>query len=427
MKSTKEFIIKLFEERRTKAQQNIINIVAFIVTLMCHRKMGSLFDRIISEENLYTSACMVKQKGCMGKGVDGIHSKDAINYFQNNKEKLSGQLQQNKYHPLPIKRIAIEKPSGGIRLIGIPSISDKIIQKAMVSVLYPLIDSEFSDFSYGFREGKSLVLAIEQAKKFINDGYEDIIQIDIHKFFDTLNHDRLMSELYKITKDKQILSVIRKYLNSDVVYKGKILQCPKGKGIVQGGNLSPLLANVYLNALDKELSRRGIRFVRYVDDITIFCNSPKSAEAIMKAMIDFIEKKLLLRVNQTKSCITKPLECNLLGFTFYKEQGQYISCIPEKSIIRMQNKLCRGIKEANSYEEAIKSIHDEITGWTSHYHHADRFISGRRMSRIDRLTLETLYKKFSGGCNIKDFKAKVEQEKLNLSLQKLNHKLSDNK
>ncbi len=369
--------------------------------------MNHLFDLLIESTNLYQSARIVKYKAAKAIGIDGINSNDAERYLESHIEELIQSLKDETFRPQPIRQIAIDKPNGGKRLIGIPTVQDKIIQLAIVQVLSPIYEKKFSTYSYGFREKRNIHQAIIQAMQFMNDGYIWVAALDLSKYFDTIHHDRLMSVLFQDIKDRKLLRLIRQFLQSDVVYRNSKVQKELNRGAIQGGNLSPLLANIYLDKLDRELSRRGIRFIRYADDITLFLRDKKSAEKICQNISKFIEDKLLLKVNQKKTMIATPSGINLLGFQFYIDKQEYKSCIPDKSIQRMKEKILNKIDKTETLDRAVKQVNEEITGWTSHYIHADRPLSQRQAKDIDRMILERLYKRFKTNTDIGQFKEQL--------------------
>lgn len=386
--------------------------------------MNNLYAEIINKDNLMLSAKCVKQKGCTAVGVDNIPCNTADIYLQEHIKEVTGLLQKGKYRPKPIKRVAIEKYGGGIRYIGIPTVLDKIIQLSITNRLSIIYEEIFHPYSFGFRKDRNILNAVTQAKEHLNNGYIHIIQIDLKSFFDTINHDKMMSELYKKIKDKQLLHLIRLYLQSEIIYQGKSMG-RSTKGLIQGGNLSPLLANVYLNPLDWELSRQGLRFVRYADDITIFCNSKQSAAAIKEKICKFIKRKMLLEVNTDKTVVTTPTECNLLGFQFYKEQEEYKTCIPKKAIEKLKSRIRENICKAKNLGTAKQMINEEITGWYEHYKKADRFLSNREIKSIDTRIIESFYKSFGKKQNIKAFKKELWNDDKILFIKKT-RELSDN-
>ena len=381
--------------------------------------MGNLFSQIISAENLISSAKHIKQNNCKATGIDNIPNKDALNYLLENMTDIVNALEGDKYIPAPIKRSKILKPNGGIRYIGIPAIADKVIQQTILQILSPIYEEIFSPYSFGFRPNRNIHQAISQVKSYFNDDYIYVIEIDLYNFFDMINHDRLMSELYKNIKDRQLLRLIRIYLRSDIIYHDKVVLRDYNRGTMQGGNLSPLLANIYLHQLDMELSRRGLRFIRYADDISIFCNSLSSAQMIKENICRYIENRLLLEVNQTKTNVLLATECKILGFSFYKEQNQYKSYVPNKSVSKLKEKIHSKICEADTFIEAKVKVQQELTGWYNFYGKADRFISMRTMKKLDKTISEWLYKRFSFNQNIQTFKEQLRQDKYKLSITDL--------
>ena len=406
---------------------NIESIYAFSITLnIIPQVMENLFTKIIAKNNLIISAKHIKQNSCKATGIDDISNKDALNYLLESMTDIVYALEGDKYIPAPIKRSKILKSNGDVRYISIPTVLDKIIQQAILQVLSPIYEEMFSPYSFGFRPNRNIHQAIAQVKEHFMDGYIYVIEIDLSNFFDTINHDRLMSELYKTIKDKQVLRLIRLYLRSDIIYHGKTVPRDYNKGTIQGGNLSPLLANIYLHQLDMELSRRGLRFIRYADDVTILCNSLSSAQMIKENVCKYIENKLLLKVNQAKTGVLLATDCKILGFKFYKEQNQYKSYVPNKSVLKLKEKIHSKICEADTFIEAKLKVQQELTGWYNFYGKADRFISMRTMRKLDRTILEWMYKRFSVNQNFLTFKEHLRQDRYKLSITEL-LKMSDSK
>lgn len=369
----------------------------------------SLFTKAINRKSLMKSACIIQRKQVTGRGIDGISCKEAVTYTQKHLKENLKALKNGTYNPLPAKRTEIPKPDGRIRIIGIPSVMDKVIQQSIKTVLEPLYEELFSDTSYGFRPNRNIHDAVAKAKEYLDNGYIHVIQIDISSFFDNINHDRMMSVLYKKIKDRDMLKLIRKYLQSGIIGKdGKYIKAVKGA--VQGGNLSPLLANIYLDILDKELERQNIRFTRYADDVTLYCKSKEEVLNVLDMTERFIKVKLGMDINRNKTEIGMPEECVMLGFGFFKENGKYKSYIPEKTIRKLAKKICTNIDNSTEYGEAIRKTSNEIKGWYSNYRNADKFISVKSAKSLDRMILEKLYKKYGKGCNIKMFKEKLDKE-----------------
>ncbi|VFI11957.1 reverse transcriptase/maturase, group FT II introns [Streptococcus pneumoniae] len=273
--------------------------------------MSKLLDKILSRENMLEAYNQVKSnKG--SAGIDGMTIEEMDNYLRQNWRLTKELIKQRKYKPQPVLKVEIPKPDGGIRQLGIPTVMDRMIQQAIVQVMSPICEPHFSDTSYGFRPNRSCEKAIMKLLEYLNDGYEWIVDIDLEKFFDTVPQDRLMSLVHNIIEDGDTESLIRKYLHSGVIINGQRYKTLVGTP--QGGNLSPLLSNIMLNELDKELEKRGLRFVRYADDCVITVGSEAASKRVMYSVSRFIEKRLGLKVNMTKTKITRPRELKYLGF-----------------------------------------------------------------------------------------------------------------
>lgn len=279
------------------------------------RKKKTL-DRILSRNNLNEAFRQVKRnKGA--EGIDGMSVEEAKAYLQEHKEEILEAIRQRKYQPQPVRRVEIPKPTGGVRLLGIPTVIDRIIQQAIAQVITPIFDKHFHDSSYGFRPNRNAHMAIAQGLNDMNDGFRWVVDIDLEKFFDTVNHDRLMNLVSRKITDGDVISLIRKYLVSGIIVNGKFEESTIGTP--QGGNLSPLLSNILLNELDQELEKRGLHFVRYADDCIILVKSEFAARRVMRSVTRYIEETLGLAVNTTKSKIVKPSDptFKFLGFGFY--------------------------------------------------------------------------------------------------------------
>ncbi len=278
-------------------------------------KHSALLEIVLSNKNLNVAYERVKaNKGA--PGVDGVTVDMLSNYLCENKEKLIDEINTRTYKPSPVKRVEIPKPDGGVRKLGIPTTFDRLIQQAIMQVLSPIYEKQFNDNSFGFRPKRSAKDAIELCKQNIDEGYKYVVDIDLEKFFDKVNHDRLMTTINNTIKDSDLLSLIRKYLVSGVMVNGVVIS--NDEGTPQGGPLSPLLSNIVLNELDNELTKRGHKFVRYADDVLIFVKTERSANRVMERITDFIERKLRLKVNQTKSRVVPYTKIKYLGFGFYQ-------------------------------------------------------------------------------------------------------------
>lgn len=326
-----------------------------------------LLEKILEKENLNKAYKHVKaNKGA--PGVDGVTVDKAFDFISQNKEKLLHQMRKRTYKPQPVRRVQIPKENGKMRNLGIPTVFDRIIQQAMVQVLSPIFEEQFSETSYGFRPGKCCENAVVKALEYLNDGYEWIVDIDLERFFDTVDQDRLINIIMRTIKDGDVVSLIRKYLSAGIMDKG--ITRATEKGTPQGGNLSPLLSNIMLNELDKELKARGVRFVRYADDCIILVKSEKAANRVLESITKFIEKKLGLKVNAEKSKVTRPTKTKYLGFSFWKDtKGKWKPKPHLKSYQKAKRKLkqltCR--RRSISLDERIKQINYVVRGWVNYF------------------------------------------------------------
>lgn len=270
-------------------------------------------EQVLDKENLkHALQRVLKNKGA--PGIDNMIVESLPAYLTSNWPKIREQLRNGSYEPKAVKRVEIPKPGGGVRQLGIPCVLDRFIQQALQQVLQREWDPTFSPQSYGFRPGKSQHQAVEQAQKYVSSGLNIVVDIDLEKFFDRVNHDVLMSRIAKRVNDKRILKLIRAYLNAGIMENGLI--SPSTEGVPQGGPLSPLLSNLMLDELDKELETRNLAFVRYADDCNIYVSSPRAGERVMQGITKFLAKKLRLKVNEAKSAVGKPQARKFLGFSF---------------------------------------------------------------------------------------------------------------
>ena len=326
-----------------------------------------LLEEILNPENLNKAYKRVYQnKGA--SGVDGVTVEEIAEYIKDNKKVIINQIRKRKYKPQPVRRVQIPKENGKKRNLGIPTVMDRIIQQAMVQVLSPIYEEQFNDNSYGFRPGRSCEQAVIRALEYLNDGYDWIVDIDLEKFFDTVNQDRLITIIRKTIRDGEVVSLIRKYLSAGVMENGVVKPTPKGTP--QGGNLSPLLSNIMLNELDKELEARGLNFVRYADDCIILVKSEKAANRVLSSITKYIEKKLGLKVNAEKSKVTRPTKTKYLGFSFWATKGGKWKPKPH---IKSYQKLKRKLKQLTDrswsirLDNRIKQINYLIRGWVNYF------------------------------------------------------------
>ena len=331
-----------------------------------------LLEEVLSKDNLNKAYKQVyKNKGA--SGVDGVTVDELFAYIKEHQQEILWQIRNRKYKPQPVRRVLIPKENGKMRKLGIPSVIDRVIQQAIVQILTPIYEEIFSNNSYGFRLGRSPEMAITKALEYFNDGYDWIIDIDLQSFFDEVNQDKLIGIIRRTIKDGNLVSLIRKFLQSGVMENG-VLQSTK-KGTPQGGNLSPLLSNIMLNELDKELEERGLNFVRYADDCLIMVKSGKAANRVMESITTFITKKLGLKVNVEKSKVARPDNIKYLGFGFYKRTNQNV-WRPKphiKSVQKFKTKL-RDIlirSRSISLDERLLKLKQLIYGWVNYFRIAD--------------------------------------------------------
>ena len=341
--------------------------------------MSELLEKILSDENIQLAQKRVyKNKGA--GGVDGVTVQELAGYMQENWTRIKQEIRERKYRPQPVLRVEIPKESGGVRKLGIPSVVDRVIEQAITQVLSPIWEPLFHDHSYGFRPGRCCEQAILQLLEYFNDGYIWIVDIDLEKFFDNVPQDRLMSLVNRVIHDGDTESLIRKYLKAGAMVKGKYEETEIGTP--QGGNLSPLLSNVMLNELDKELEARGLRFTRYADDCLIVVRSEASAKRAMRTITDWIEKKLGLKVNATKTHITKPSNLKYLGFSFWKDTEKWRARPHQASVQKFKKKLKELCKRNWSIDltTRITKINEVTRGWINYFAIADMKTS---MTQVD--------------------------------------------
>lgn len=327
-----------------------------------------LIEKILSEENLNEAMKRVEaNKGA--SGVDKMQVSELESYFKEHKEEIKTSIMEMKYKPQPVRRVYIPKPNGKKRPLGIPTVADRVIQQAIAQVLSQIYDASFSDNSYGFRPNRSAHDAIEKVLVYLNEGYEWVIDLDIEKYFDTVNHDKLISILREKVNDKTTLHLIRAFLRAGVMENG--LVSPTEVGVPQGGPLSPILSNIYLDKFDKELEERGLKFSRYADDSDIFVKSEMAADRVMKSVTSWLERKLFLKVSATKTKVVRPRKSNFLGFTFWKDASGW-KCKPAKD---RKAKLYTKIREVLQRKETVSKplsytftkVNQIVRGWINYF------------------------------------------------------------
>ncbi|MED5074148.1 group II intron reverse transcriptase/maturase [Anoxybacillus geothermalis] len=321
--------------------------------------------QVMSRENLLRALKQV-EKNEGSHGTDGMSVKDLRRHLVEHWDAIRHALEEGTYEPCPVRRVEIPKPNGGVRLLGIPTVTDRFIQQAIAQVLTPIFDPSFSEHSYGFRPGRRGHDAVKKAKQYIQEGYTWVVDIDLEKFFDRVNHDKLMGILAKRIPDKILLKLIRKYLQAGVMINGVVMETQEGTP--QGGPLSPLLSNILLDELDKELEKRGHKFVRYADDCNIYVRTKKAGERVMKSITAFIEKKLRLKVNETKSAVDRPWRRKFLGFSFTPSKEPKIR-IAKESIRRMKQRIRTMTSRSKPIPmpERIEQLNQYILGWCGYF------------------------------------------------------------
>ena len=322
-----------------------------------------LMEEVVERDNLLTALRNVKRNGG-APGVDGMTVKELPEYLKRKWPKIRRQLMSGTYEPLPVRRVEIPKPGGGIRQLGIPTVLDRFIQQALLQVLQQDWDATFSDSSYGFRPKRSAHQAIKQSQRYLKQGYGWVVDMDLEKFFDRVNHDKLMSEVRKRVSDRRINILIQRFLRSGVEHEGELLK-PE-MGTPQGGPLSPLLANLMLDNLDRELERRGHRFVRYADDCNIYVKSKRAGSRVLRSISRFLSSHLKLSVNEAKSAVDRPWKRQFLGFTLSSRLNRRIS---SKSIKRFKNRIreitCR--VRGRRIEVIVKELRRYMLGWQAYF------------------------------------------------------------
>ena len=349
-----------------------------------------LIERILDKDNVRIALeKVIANKGAAG--IDGMKVEELRGYMNANWPSIKQSILERSYRPAPVRRVEIPKPNGGVRKLGIPTAVDRTLQQSIVQILLPIFETEFQENSYGFRPGRSCEQAVLKLLEFLNEGYEWIVDIDLEKFFDNVPQDKLMSYVGRVIHDPDTESLIRKYLKSGVMENG--MYEATELGTPQGGNLSPLLSNVMLNELDKELVKRGLRYVRYADDCVIAVGSGASANRVMHTITKWIEQKLGLKVNTTKTHACRPSKLKYLGFGFYKssQTKQWTARPHETSVEKFQRKLKKLCKRSWSISmtDRIAMLNPVTRGWISY------FAIGAMKSKMEKIDehLRTMLRK----------------------------------
>ena len=375
----------------TQGKQGAYSDLSAMSNLKTKSKLNTenLLERIVDKRNIYEAyKKVVANKG--SHGIDGMKVDELLPFLQEHYESLKADLLNGKYKPQPVRRVEIPKPNGGVRLLGIPTVVDRLIQQAINQVINPIFDKEFSNSSYGFRPKRSAHMALKQAQVYINEGYRYVVDMDLEKFFDNVNHDLLMHLVAKKIEDKRVLKLIRKYLNSGVMLEGMVVKSEDGAP--QGGPLSPLLSNILLDKLDKELERRGHRFCRYADDCNVYVKSIRAGERVLKSITKFLEQELKLKVNAEKSAVSSPTKRKFLGYSFYYGKGGIKFRVHDKSYERLKEKI-KDITNRNvsmNFNYRIKKLNEIVVGWVNYFKLADMKTKLRELDQWIRRRLRAV-------------------------------------
>jgi RNA-directed DNA polymerase len=325
-----------------------------------------LWEKIWARTNMLTALKRVESNGGAA-GIDGMTVEELRPYLREHWLEIRAALESETYRPSPVRRVEIAKPDGGVRLLGIPTVVDRLLQQAMAQVMTEEFEPNFSSHSYGFRPGRSAHDAVKQAQEYAQAGYEWVVDIDLEKFFDRINHDMLMARVARVVKDKRVLKLVRAYLKAGLLVNGVVMDTEEGAP--QGGPLSPLLSNVMLDDLDKELEKRGHKFARYADDCNIYVKTQRAGERVMESIKAFLEKKLKLKVNPKKSKVDRVQQIKFLGFSFYKRKGEILIRIANRTLERFRGKLRRLTKRTRSgkLEDILEEINRYTQGWIGYF------------------------------------------------------------
>jgi len=331
---------------------------------------NGLLEHILSPANLNLAYKRVRSnKG--NAGIDKMEVESLKDYLVTNKDVLTSSVLHGKFRPNPVRRVVIPKDNGKKRKLGIPTVVDRVVQQAIAQVLSPIYEKQFSTHSYGFRPKRNAHQALNKCKDYITDGYKNAVDIDLEKFFDTVNHSKLIEVLSRTVKDGRVISLIHKYLNAGLMDRGKFETTRVG--VPQGGPLSPLLSNIMLDELDRELEKRGHRFVRYADDLVILCKSKRSAQRTLTSTVRFIENKLFLKVNKEKTAVAYISKIKFLGYSFYVNKGVGRLRVHAKSLAKMKERIRTLTSRSNGWGNARRKLALKlyITGWVNYFKLAD--------------------------------------------------------
>jgi len=350
----------------------------------------NLLEAILNIDNMFKAQeRIISNRG--SSGIDGMTVNELNEYLIKHYRELCESIRGGWYKPKPVKRVEIPKPDGGKRQLGVPTVIDRMVQQAMVQVLQPIFEQTFSDSSYGFRPKRNAHQAIQQAKKYYEEGYTHVVDLDLEKYFDTVNHDLLIKMVRETIKDEAVITLIKKFLKSGIMADGLVSQTVQGTP--QGGNLSPLLSNIYLTKFDRMLEERGHKFVRYADDCNIYVKSPRAAERVLSSCTKYLEGKLKLKVNSKKSSTGSPTKSKFLGFSLYRWGKEVGIRVHEKALKRLKDRLkaMTNRSRGGRIEQILNELTKHINGWLGYYQIADMKKYLQRISEWLRRRIRQLH------------------------------------
>lgn len=386
-----DYLQKVSAEQKENAEVSAHSRIAENNDIITDFQTDKLMDAILQSENLNKAYKKVKSNKGAG-GVDGMSVDELLTFLKGKQKQLIQKLKDGKYKPNPVRRVEIPKETKGeFRKLGVPTVVDRVFQQAITQVISPIYEEQFSENSYGFRPKRGAHDALKRCQENVNDGYVYVVDMDIEKFFDTVCQSKLIEVLSRTIKDGRVISLIHKYLNAGVISKGIFEKTDIG--MPQGGPLSPLLSNIMLNELDKELERRGHRFVRYADDSMIFCKSRKSGIRTLKSIMQYIEGKLFLKVNLEKTKVAHVSKVKYLGYSFYRYKGKCRLRVHPKSVAKMKEKLKVLTSRSNGWGNDYRTLKltQFIRGWVNYFSLADMKDLLRRTDEWVRRKIRAVY------------------------------------